>query len=959
MIHASAKNVVRMAIAIGAFALLALVAMPDAQRSAADENGGGTPTPTPAPKSVLDFDPNGKLAVPASTPQPDLDGEKIGGYDDLSPAIFGADKRAPVYANLEASLEGAAVLATAGADGIGVDSDKTADLVADAVSKTPLNDGADAVAVSVYAESDISDAKRFLENRGVRVDYSGETWFEAYVPARLLGALSERPGVIRVEPIVPPVVDRMPLQTTPDPCAATDLSTLAVTDGAGSVSRSGSWASTCVSSTRTGSYSRFYTFAIAKDSVFEYVRVETTGGSAVEPFAYLRSGTATSGDAIAEYLETGTDRRIGNVALDAGTYTVEATTLRAGDSGDFTLSMAFSEPTICAADATIGTISTSTVTTKTGTWTTSCDSGGHDGSAQHYQFTLSQAAAMTIDLTTTTDADPVLYLRKDEPMSGANTFGRDYIARDDNGAGGTDARIIRALAAGTYTIEAAAADSADNKAFSLALTSELATICRETLDISTSPATQTASWADGCDSATNARSYARYYTFTLSADSEVAIELDTPDATTPSGDSAIVPKVDARLYLRSGQNTAGATVAESDDISEIPLSTDSRIERTLDAGEYTVEATTHIPKTAGSFTLTVTYSAARSGCAPTSLGTLADSAPTLTANGVSWPSCDSAAKTDSKSAYYGFTLSNPGMVEISLTSSAAGADPYLYLRDGARNFGTAIASDNDGGTGDAALIRRSLEAGSYTIEATNQSATASGTFDLSATLITDCRIDLGTLGTSSNVDVSGTWLTGCPSAARTGKYARFYTFRLASVNRANISLESEYADTYMYLRSGEAESGAHIAEDDDVGWGYTDSFISESLTAGGTNRGRYTIEATTLYSRYGAGKPFRISINLPNDCAPVTAFGVLESATIKGGKWGDDCSSRARIARSSRFYTFSLKERTEVDIWRGRIRICTCGTARGTSERLSRRTTTAERATPRSSAARWRRGLTP
>ena len=49
MLQAYSKTVVRMAIALGAFALAALVALPDAPRSSADESGGATPAPVPKP----------------------------------------------------------------------------------------------------------------------------------------------------------------------------------------------------------------------------------------------------------------------------------------------------------------------------------------------------------------------------------------------------------------------------------------------------------------------------------------------------------------------------------------------------------------------------------------------------------------------------------------------------------------------------------------------------------------------------------------------------------------------------------------------------------------------------------------------------------------------------------------------------------------------------------------------
>ncbi len=936
MLNASAKTVARMAAALGAFALLALVAMPDTPRSAAD--GGAAPSPTPSaapsPKPSASPSPTPPAAlspVPTVTPTP-----PAGGADDISPDIFGAKKKAPVYANLESSLQSAAVLAAKGAGGA---ADSAA--VANAVAQSPLNDGKDAIGVSVYAQSDIADAKSFLETRGVAINYSGETWLEAYVPARLLGALSEIAGVIRVEPIVPAVLDQVPIipppqpyvpppvtvtvtptstPVTPPPAVTcdTNLATLAVTSATGgatgSVSQSGTWAAACpASSTRTGSYASYFTFTIASDSVFEYIRVEST---AAEPFAYLRSGNATkSGDAIAQYREMGSDRRIGNIALDAGTYTVEATTLRAEQTGTFTLKMAFEEPSICAADTTIGSISTSTSTTKTGTWEnggvltqTYCDSGTRKGSAKFYEFTLSQTTAMTIDLTTETDADPVLYLR-----SGQDTFGNDYAAMDDNGGAGRNARIVRILAAGTYTIEAASAAIAHDKAFSLTVASDIPTMpnaCRETLAVTTSPATQTGTWADTCDSATNPLSYARFYTFTLTAQSEVTIDLTTPDASASAG------KVDAHLYLRSGTSTSGAAVAENDDRGETPLERDSRIERTLDAGTYTVEATTHAPETAGSFTLTVTHAAARANCDATTLGTGsidADSTTALSVSGVSWPAaptnCNSAVKTNSQSAYYSFTLSEPATVEISLSSSATGADPYLYLRSGARNFGTHIAEDDDGGTGNAASMRQALEAGEYTVEATSQTAAASGTFDLSVTPLGACAVDLGTLG--EDEDVNGGWRSDCASTDRADTYARFYSFTLTATQRVNISLTSEHADTYMQLRSGSATTGTALVANDDVDsvGGAVNSFISGSLAAGG-----YTIEATTKQAKAGADGLFRLAMNIPTDCSPARSFGTVDgSAATIAGTFASDCVSRARAGSHARFFTFTLKDAARVD----------------------------------------------
>ena len=96
-------------------------------------------------------------------------------------------------------------------------------------------------------------------------------------------------------------------------------------------------------------------------------------------------------------------------------------------------------------------------------------------------------------------------------------------------------------------------------------------------------------WTSSCESEVPERGYARYYTFTMAQESEVTIELNS--------------EVDTYLYLREGSATSGTALHENDDIES--GSYDSRIVADLDAGAYTIEATTYAPDTEGNFTLTV------------------------------------------------------------------------------------------------------------------------------------------------------------------------------------------------------------------------------------------------------------------------------------------------------------------------------------------------------------------
>ena len=102
-------------------------------------------------------------------------------------------------------------------------------------------------------------------------------------------------------------------------------------------------------------------------------------------------------------------------------------------------------------------------------------------------------------------------------------------------------------------------------------------------------------WSTDCTSDIDAPSgrgdrYAKFYTFTLSAESDVIITLSSDE--------------DAFLYLRAGISSAGAALHENDDYN-YPDSTDSRVEETLGAGTYTIEATTYTAGITGDFVLTI------------------------------------------------------------------------------------------------------------------------------------------------------------------------------------------------------------------------------------------------------------------------------------------------------------------------------------------------------------------
>ena len=122
----------------------------------------------------------------------------------------------------------------------------------------------------------------------------------------------------------------------------------------------------------------------------------------------------------------------------------------------------------------------------------------------------------------------------------------------------------------------------------------------------TGSATVNGTWASDCESTEPSRRdggdrYARFYTFTLTAASDVTVTLESTE--------------DTFLYLRQGTGKSGTALHTNDDHADeadctatLTKTEDSCITASLAAGDYTIEATTYESETTGSFTLTVQIS---------------------------------------------------------------------------------------------------------------------------------------------------------------------------------------------------------------------------------------------------------------------------------------------------------------------------------------------------------------
>ena len=221
--------------------------------------------------------------------------------------------------------------------------------------------------------------------------------------------------------------------------------------------------------------------------------------------------------------------------------------------------------------------------------------------SRYFTFVSKANLRYTIDLSSRDGNDTYLYIRNGGPYG-------SIVHRDDDSGPSTDARLssLTLSAGSTYTIEATTYSGGQDDEFVLAITTASVTppppptTSRCTLHNLGTVSAGGGTWARngtlGRDCVSPNRPtldggyLARFYRFTLARAADVTIDMTSSN-------------IDSLLYLRRGANVRGSQLASDDDGGR---GTDARITRRLQAGTYTIEATSYSTGDTGTFRLTLT-----------------------------------------------------------------------------------------------------------------------------------------------------------------------------------------------------------------------------------------------------------------------------------------------------------------------------------------------------------------
>ncbi len=340
---------------------------------------------------------------------------------------------------------------------------------------------------------------------------------------------------------------------------------------------------------------------------------------------------------------------------------------------------------------------------------------------------------------------------------------------------------------------------------------------------------------------------AKYFTFTLEQDSDIAV--------------SVTSEVSPYIYILEGHGEFGAIQQEiSGNSSNIFLT----------AGQYTVELTTQNRYDPGQFELIVSEIASGATCERAiNFNETISEAWSPTCNIRSWIPGNSdpyAGQNPERAKYYTFALNDASDIRFSLQPGNSNKTLLNLYRAG--NYGSKVASTHPSTpwSTPATSISEHLASGDYVLEVTQFNQTAIGSFSIQAEKLTsECNINVPYSGSpvsiesrlSSNCTTEFRGIDGVfdPYGVQQGTYyAKRFEFTLENTAAVRIAASGQQS-SYLYLaKKGELDN---LVITESYGPNHWSTTTSPSVTRE-LAPGTYIAEITSHYP----GRSFDIRFSL-------------------------------------------------------------------------------------------------
>jgi hypothetical protein len=366
---------------------------------------------------------------------------------------------------------------------------------------------------------------------------------------------------------------------------------------------------------------------------------------------------------------------------------------------------------------------------------------------------------------------------------------------------------------------------------------------------------------------------------------------------------------DNYMYLYGPGNQT--TLIEEDDDDGVGNA--AMIQRSLSAGTYYVKIRAYSSSETGTYTIRVTAPP------PPSIVTLTINAPATSA------SIGTAGEND----WFSFVVTTSWPYKIETTAGTL-SDNYMYLY-GPGNQTTLIEEDDDDGVGNAAMISRTLSAGTYYVKIRAFSSSGTGTYTIRVTtnnspVVTSFAINSGTSSTSSRSVTLNNTCTGSPTqymASESSSFsgASWQTYSPSTAPAFTLSSGNGTKTVYFKVKNSSGQESASVSdtitlsETLPVTLTINASATSASISAAGeldwysfvvTTSGTYSIETTagtltdTVIDLYGPGNQTTL---IEEDDDDGVGYASMISRTLSAGTY----YVKVRAYSTSRTGSYAIK----------------------------------------------------